>query len=211
MSPPITSVFLLHIKWWQVVCIVSWWDCIIGFLSWQDNGPIFTRSYKVKVCSRLCILLFFFPPLAQTSVYSNIIFCEVSWGEKQFGHPHCYLTRRLCWMQQTPRVTVLSILETPDTCLISSPFYLQASLITPPPLFFFILSTILRQGLISFLSHLLSPPLSVLPPSLFCWMLWLSHFLLIHWPFPLSSLWNKPPLSQKQNKANRNTSAKLTH
>lgn len=172
-------------------------------------APFLPEATKLR-CAAGCVSFYFFFPLAQTSVYSNIIFCEVSWGEKQFGHPHCYLTRRLCWMQQTPRVTVLSILETPDTCLISSPFYLQASLITPPP-FFFILSTILRQGLISFLSHLLSPPLSVLPPSLFRWMLWLSHFLLIHWPFPLSSLWNKPPLSQKQNKANRNTSAKLTH
>lgn len=114
--------------------------CLPLVVTRQTMAPFFTGSYKVKVCSGLCILLFF-PPLAQTSVYSNIIFCEVSWGEKQFGHSHCYLIRRLCWMQQTPRVTVLSILETPDIGLISSPFYLQASLITPAPSFFFFSSS----------------------------------------------------------------------
>lgn len=113
---------------------VSWHDEIALSASCHDktdNCPIFTESYKAKVCGRLCFLLFFIFFLAQTSVYSNIIFCEVSWGEKQFGHPHCNSTHSPCWMQQTPHVTVLSILETQDRCLVSSPFCLQASLFTP--------------------------------------------------------------------------------
>lgn len=111
----------------------------------QTMAPFLLEATKLR-CAADYVAFYFLFPLAQTSVYSNIIFCEVSWGEKQFGHPHCNLIRRLCWMQQTPRVTVLSILETPDICLISSPFYLHSSLMTPSPLFF-ILSTILTQGL----------------------------------------------------------------
>lgn len=132
---------------------------------------------------------FFFFFLAQTSVYSNIIFCEVSWGEKQFGHPHCNLIHGPCWMQQTPHVTVLSILETHDRCLISSPFCLQTSLFTP---FLSSFSPSLRRGMYCFLSHLLSLPLSILPPS-FNWTLslylslWHLHSLQLHCPSLLSS------------------------
>lgn len=103
--------------------------------------------------------------LAQTSVYSNIIFCEVSWGEKQFGRPHCNLIHSPCWTQQTPHVPMVSILETHDRCLISSAFCLQASLYTFP----FNLSPSLRRGTYCFLSHLLSLPLSI-----FNWTLSLS-------------------------------------
>lgn len=74
---------------------VSWHDEIALSTSCHDktdNCPIFTESYKAKVCGSLCILLFFIFFLAQTSVYSNTIFCEVSQGEKQFRHPRCNLT-----------------------------------------------------------------------------------------------------------------------
>ena len=86
--------------------------------------------FSLKACGRLCVLLLIFF-LAQTSAYSYIIFCEVSWGEKQFGYSHCNWIPRPCWMQQTPHVTVLSILETHDRGLTSSPFCLQSSLFTP--------------------------------------------------------------------------------
>lgn len=171
MSPLITSVFLLHIS--DDKLYGSCHDEIALSASCHDktdNGPIFTGSYKVKVCSRLCILLFYFP-LARTSVYSNIIFCEVSRGEKQFGHPHCNLIRTLCWMQQTPRVTVLSILETPDIYLIFSPFYLQASLITP---FFFSSSPPFSDRGCNWLPFPLALPTTVCLTSLFCRILWLS-------------------------------------
>ena len=94
----------------------------------QTITPFSLQATKLR-CATDCILFFFFP--AHTSVYSNIIFCEVSWGEKQFGRPHCNLIHRPCWMQQTPHVTVLSILDTHDRCLVFSPFFLQASLFTP--------------------------------------------------------------------------------
>lgn len=143
----------------------------------QTIAPFSPKATKLR-CATDCVS--FFVVVAQTSVYSNIIFCLVSWGEKQFGHPHCNLIHRLCWMQQTPHVTVLSILKTHDRCLLSSPFYLQASLFTlflssSPPVstgdillpFPSVLST--TVCLTSFLIQL--SPLS------------LTSSLLIHWPF----------------------------
>lgn len=75
----------------------------------MDNCPIFIESYEAKVHSRLCVLLTFFS-LAQTSVYSNIIFCEVSWGWSNLDIPtvtwftdsveysrHLMLLSYLCW------------------------------------------------------------------------------------------------------------------
>lgn len=94
VSPPITSVLLPRIT--DDKLSVSCHDEVALSTSCHDrtdNYPIFTGSYKAKI-QTLYPFLFF--SLAHTSVYSNIIFCEVSWGEKQFGRPHCNLIHRLC-------------------------------------------------------------------------------------------------------------------
>lgn len=123
--------FALH-KWRQVVMYHGMMrlHCLLLVMTRQTIAPFSLKATKLKYVAD-CVSFYFFFFLAQTSVYSNIIFCEVSWGEKQFGHPHCNSTHSPCWMQQTPHVTVLSILETQDRCLVSSPFCLQASLFTP--------------------------------------------------------------------------------